>query len=170
MASADRIPSCAVKRSRPLLCRPATDWRGPVRLRLTVPARAVTLAHFAAAHCRVPVDVAIATGIDAVKAAPEATVRDVLDRTVALKPTSEALPCGARQWMLQLRAGCSWHEDDLPFVWLPAEVLDDVSEDQIALGVQWAGETMLLRALLDLECAATRAGVSLQWALGSLHG
>jgi hypothetical protein len=153
------------RRPSALLVRPGAT---STPLRLVAPIRALSLAAIAAGHCDVPVDAAIATAIELVSVAPHADADAVRCLTVTLRPSRLPPARGETSWIRQLRTGCSWREDTLPVVWVPAEIAEAATAERVLAALAWIAVPLRLRALLDLECAAMRAQVSLSDAFAML--
>lgn len=115
-----------IARQAPLRVRPGET---STRTRLSVSGRALAGAA-AAAHCRVPVDAAIASAVQLATVAPDASEADVRPLTVGLRPSRSVLTAAENDWIRQLRHGCSWYQHKLPVVWLPAAVLRAASPNK----------------------------------------
>lgn len=136
----------------------------PISLR--VDARLLANAAAGAAICKVPLDVALWTAAESQRIAG-GDDEIVCGRVpIALAPVPRAnLPAGTAAWLRQLRLGCGFCEDGLPTTWVPSRLgLESGSRvwDQAAA---LAADTARLRSVLDAECAAAAAGLTLTQAI-----
>lgn len=139
-----------------LLVRPGEPKE---RVELTGSARRLAWAAASAARCSVPADAAIWVACEALQAAPAATTD--LCRELTVRTTPSAQGSALQLWVRQLRAGGAFTDDTLPFVWAPTRLRLGEHPDDMGAALDLAADPADLRAMLDAECAAAAAGLTL---------
>lgn len=144
------------RHSFPLLVRPGEP---KARIELTGSATQLARAAASAARCSVPADAAIWIAYEAAQAHPAATTEFCRELTVRTEPSAQG--AGLQLWVRQLRAGSFFNDDTLPLAWVPTRLRLGEHPDVLVAALELAADPADLRALLDAECAAAAAGLTL---------
>jgi hypothetical protein len=139
-----------------LLVRPGDTKE---RVELTGSAERLAWASASAARCRVPTDAAIWIAYEALQTAPAATKEFCLGLTVSTTPSVR--DAGLQLWVRQLRAGSAFTSDTLPLMWSPTRLRLSEYPAAVDAALDLAADPANLRAILDAECAAAAAGLTL---------
>lgn len=139
--------------SRPsvLLVRPLEDG---VSIRLDADAEALARAGALCAALRVPVDAAVALCFEALDATFEHDLERALETVIALEAMT--VPQHLTEWVDQLRHGCRWHEDELPYVLVSTRVAEPLAQCP-GPSVRLAGDSRVLPRVLAAEVASAEA-------------
>lgn len=150
----------------PLLVRPGEP---KVPLSLRADARLIAEAAAGAAICGVPLDVALWTVAESLRIAGEDGGTTCGRVPIELTPVPKtSLPNGMSAWLRQLRVGCGYCEDSLPITWAPARLRLDSGSPVWGQAAALAADTARLRSVLDAECAAAAAGLTLTLAIAQV--
>lgn len=151
-----------------LLVRPSEPKE---RVELTAFAARLASAAASAARCSVPVDAAIWIACEVLQVAPVASADFCRELTVRTAPAARGSTL--QRWVLQLRGGAAFTDDTLPYVWTPTRLHLGEQPDIVEAALALAAEPADLRAVLDAECAAAAAGLTvseaaaLSWPAGT---